>query len=479
MTPVPADPSAATPPGPTPPAAAPPTEELRRVIGVWDAAALVVGLIIGSGIFRAPASVARELPTAALMLAAWVIGGLLSLAGGLAAAELGVRYPKSGGQYVFLREAFGPGVSFAFGWSNVLISRPSLLAGVALVFAGYFAPLFGLPDSSHKALAIAAVALLTLVNCLGVKAGTRAQNLFTAAKVLGLALLGVAALASGRGSAAHFAGAAAAPLAHPLPVAMALGLITILFTYDGWIDVTYAGGEVARPGHTFPRAILIGTLGCMALYLLANVAYIYLLNPGDMPGAENIAALALERAFGPAGARTVSVLVMISTLGILNGSILTSTRVPYAMARDGVMFPPLGRVHPRTHSPVNSLVAIGLFTCVCLLLVPGFDTLADLFVTTTWFFYAVCFIGLLILQRRERRTGAPSGTGEGTYRMPFSPWPAVLFSAVTLFIVGISVVQGAKQVLLAFAIIALGIPVYRTWQAVRARGRARTGSATS
>jgi basic amino acid/polyamine antiporter, APA family len=456
--------------GPAAPPAAPAgaqPEELRRVIGLWDAAALVVGLIIGSGIFRAPASVAAELPSAALMLSAWVIGGLLSLAGGLAAAELGVRYPKSGGQYVFLREAFGPGVAFAFGWSNVLISRPSLLAGIALVFAGYFAPLFGIPDGAQKYLAIGAVALLTFVNCLGVKAGTRAQNLFTAAKVLGLALLGVAALVSGRGDLAHLGPAAAAPLARPLPVAMALGLITVLFTYDGWIDVTYAGGEVKRPGHTIPRAILLGTLGCMLLYLLANVAYLYLLSPAEMRGAENIAALALARAFGGPGARAVSVLVMVSTLGILNGAVLTSVRVPYAMARDGVMLPALGRVHARTHSPVNALVAIGSFTCLSLLLVPGFDRLADIFVTTTWFFYAVCLVGLLVLRRRERRTGVPSGTGEGTYRMPVATGLVGIFTAATLFIVGTSISQGAGQVLISFAVIALGIPVHRLWRARR------------
>jgi len=460
--------AAPSPAGASPSAPAHP-EELRRVIGLWDAAALVVGLIIGSGIFRAPASVATELPSAALMLSAWVIGGLLSLAGGLAAAELGVRYPRSGGQYVFLREAFGPSVSFAFGWSNVLISRPSLLAGIALVFASYFAPLFGFPAWSEKYLAIGAVALLTLVNCLGVKAGTRTQNIFTAAKVLGLALLGVGALVSGRGDVAHFTAAEAAPLAHPLPVAMALGLITILFTYDGWIDVTYAGGEVKRPGFTFPRAILIGTLGCMLLYLLANVAYLYLLSPAEMRQAQNIAALALERAFGAPGARAVSVLVMVSTLGILNGAVLTSVRVPYAMARDGIMFPALGRVHPRTHSPVNALAAIGAFTCLSLLLVPGFDRLADIFVTTTWFFYAVCLVGLLLLRRRERRTGVPSGSGEGTYRMPLATGLVAAFVAATLFIVGISLMQGAGQVLISFAVIALGVPVYKFWMASRGR----------
>jgi APA family basic amino acid/polyamine antiporter len=443
-------------------------EELRRVIGLWDAAALVVGLIIGSGIFRAPASVAAELPSAGLMLAAWVIGGVLSLAGGLAAAELGVRYPRSGGQYVFLREAFGPSVSFAFGWSNVLISKPSILAGIATVFATYFHPLFGIPESGQKLCAIGAVVLLTFVNCLGVKSGTRTQNLFTAAKVLGLAALGVAAFASGRGDMAHFAEVAPA-LKHSLPVAMALALVTILYTYDGWIDVTYVGGEVQNPGRNFPRAILIGTLGCMLLYLFANVAYFYLMSPVDMPKAENIAGVALGRAFGPAGNLVVSILVIISTLGILNGSILTGVRVPYAMGRDGTLPALLGRVDRHTHSPVNALVAQGLFTCLVLVFASGFNQIASLFVSTTWFFYAVCFIGLLVLQRRERRTGVPSGTGEGTYRMPLSPWPALFFAVLTFFVIGSDLILGGPQVLMGLGIIALGVPVYFLWRRLKPR----------
>jgi len=177
--------------------------DLKRVIGFWDAAALVVGLIIGSGIFRAPASVAQELPSATLMLIAWVVGGVLSLMGGMAAAELGVRYPRHGGQFIFLREAFGPAVSFAYGWATVLIARPSVLSGIAIVFATYWVGLYGFPPEQQKLWAIAAVLLFTFVNCLGVKHGTRTQNLFTLAKVVGLALLTGAALFSGRGDVAN------------------------------------------------------------------------------------------------------------------------------------------------------------------------------------------------------------------------------------------------------------------------------------
>jgi len=489
--------------------------ELRRVIGMWDALALVVGLIIGSGIFRAPASVALHLPSAALMMAAWTVGGILSLAGGLAAAELGVRFPRSGGQYVFLREAFGPSVAFAFGLTTVAISKPSILAGIATVFGIYASGLVGAPPAAQKILAASAIAALTFVNCLGVKSGTRTQNAFTLVKTAGLALLGVAAIASGRGDLRHFlspgaAGSAAAAgsaglaaAAHSLPVALALGLVTILYTYDGWIDVTYTAGEVVEPQRVLPRAIVAGTLVCTGLYLAANAAYLYLLEPAEIPRYENVAAVAFGRAFGPAGGTALALLVVVSPLGILNGSILTGVRVPYAMGRDGTLFRFLGRVHPRSLSPVNALVAQGAFACLVVLFAKGFDEIASLFVSTTWFFYAVSFIGLLVIQWRERRDlGVRGGWREGregqearrsslappgaenvdpapraagptedpasparranaAFRMPLSPLPAVLFILVTLFIIGSDLVFSGPRVLTGMAIVLAGVPLHR------------------
>jgi len=453
---------------PAPAKDAAPPGELRRVITFWDAAALVVGLIIGSGIFRAPASVAAELPSVGLIFAAWIIGGILSLAGALAVSELGVRHPKSGGQYIFLREAFGPSVAFAFGWTNILISRPSVLAGIATVFAIYLAGLLGLGASAQKPLAIAAALLFTFVNCLGVKSGTRTQNAFTAAKAVGLLAMVVAAFLSGRGDFAHFAGGGvAAATAHSLPVAMALGLVTILYTYDGWIDVTYVGGELARPARDVPRAIILGTFGCMLLYLLANAAYIYLLPLAEMPGHENIAGIALTKALGPAGGAVLSALVVVSTLGILNGSTLTGARVPYAMARDGMIFRSLGKVNARTGSPVNTLLFQGIFTVAVLLFARGFDEIAGLFVSTTWFFYAVSIAGLLVLRRREARGAGPP---HAEYKMPLSPWPAVLFIVVTLFTIGSDLALGGPRGLIGMGIVLAGVPVYHLWRALRPRG---------
>lgn len=466
---------------------------LPRVIGFWDSMALVVGLIIGSGIFRAPASVAQHLPAPFLMMTAWVIGGGLSLAGGIAAAELGIRFPRSGGQYVFLREAFGPAVAFSFGWSTILISKPSILAGIATVFSIYASGLAHAPDTLRKPIAMLAVLALTLVNCLGVKSGTRTQNVLTAAKALGLGLLGVGVFAAGRGSWANF-GVASSPAGiapsaespHGWPVALALGLITILYTYDGWIDVTYAAGEVVNPRRVLPRAILLGTCACVGLYLLANAAYLYVLSPAEMAGVENVAAVALQRAFGAAGATLLSVLVVISTLGILNGSILTGVRVPFAMARSGMLFRSLGRVHPRTLSPVNALLFQGVFSCLIVLFAAGFDEIAKLFVDTTWLFYAVSFAGLLVIRRRDGReargvqrvaVGAkpvspPShgttSTGEESSpaRLPYAGTAAVLFILVTLFIIGADLWFGGVKGLLGIGVIVLAIPIYWIWRAL-------------
>src|SRR5262245_12376930 len=389
---------------------------LRRVITFWDASALVVGMIVGSGIFRAPASVAEHLPSAFWMMVAWIIGGLLSLAGGIASAELGARFPRSGGQYVFLQEAFGPSVAFAFGWTTILISKPSVLAGISTIFASYFAPLVGIPEDHHQDLAMGAIALLTLVNCLGVKSGTRTQNFLTSVKVAGLAMLGIGVFVSGRGDWSHFTSVPAdtAP-SHALPIALALALVSVLYTYDGWIDVTYSGGEVVNPRRVLPLAILCGTLACMGLYLLANAAYIYVLEPAEMAGATRVAADALARAFGETGGQALAVLVVFSSLGVLNGSILTGVRVPYAMAIGGMLFARLGRLHRRTLSPVNALVAQGFFACLIVAFARTFETIASLFVSTSWLFYAISFAGLLLIQWRERGSDASASK-----RFPFS-----------------------------------------------------------
>ena len=440
---------------------------LKRVIGQWDSIGLVVGLIIGSGIFASPTSVAQHLPNAWLMYAAWILGGLLSLAGGMAAAELGVRYPRSGGQYIFLREAFGPSIAFAFGWSNVLIARPSILAGIATVFAIYFAGLFGLSDGTQKTLAMGAIALFTVVNCLGVKQGTRTQNTFTLVKVVGLVLLASAALFSGRGELAHFGSASAQPLEQALPIAMALAMVTILYTYDGWIDLTYVGGEVSHPERVLPRGTIYGTLVVIAVYLLANTAYILLLSPAEMAANDDVGAIAMQRAFGQTGTVLLSSVVIVSTLGILNGAVLTGVRVPFAMARDGVLFGGLGKISDRTGSPINALVAQGIFAMIVVIFSDSFEQIASLFVSVTWTFYAIAFAGLLVLQWRERKTGVKSAFGDGKFRMPLSPWPAVLFIVVTLFIIGSDLVYGGPQVLVGLGLVALGIPVYWLWNRMR------------
>jgi APA family basic amino acid/polyamine antiporter len=280
-------------------------------------------------------------------------------------------------------------------------------------------------------------------------------------------VLAGAALLSGKGDVQHFSAAATGMLEHSLPVALALGLVTILYTYDGWIDVTFVAGEVKNPQKVLPMAIIFGTGITLALYLLANVAYLLLLSPAEIAQNENIGAVALERAFGQTGNVLLSTLVMISTLGILNGAVLTGVRVPYAMAKDGILFSALGRVHPRTESPVNALLAQGVFSMLVVIFSAGFGAIASLFVAVAWFFYAVTFVGLLVLQWRERKTGVPSGTGEGTYRMPLSPWPAVLFIIATVFIVGSEVVFGGREVLIGLVLVALGVPIYWVWNRTR------------
>ncbi len=450
--------------------AAPAGPQPKRILGFWSASALVVGLIIGSGIFRAPSSVAADLPSTWLMLLAWTIGGVLSLCGALAISDLGTRYPHTGGLYVFMRESLWPPVAVAFGWSGFLISRPAVLAGVATVFAGYFCPMVGLGTGTERFVAAGAVVALTAVNCMGLRAGAGVQNLFTFAKVLGLALLITAVGLFGRGEL-H----AARPVqpGHSLPVALLLSLITILYTYDGWVDVTYAGGEVRNPRRNLPKAIVLGTLACMVLYLLTNFAYCAVLTPAEIAAAPNVAAVALERVFGLAGREVLTVLVMISTLGILNGSILTGTRLPFAVARDGYLPRRMGTLSRSTEAPVWSLSVQGLMAVAVVLFAKNFDEIAALFVDTSWLAYAVAIAGLLVLRAREKREGRsavivpPAGedastshhAGQEPFTMPGGVWPALIFILVTVAIIAEDVVEGGPRHLIGVGFVAVATVV--------------------
>lgn len=407
--------------------------ELKRQIGLYAVTAITVGNIIGSGLFRSPHGVAQELPGVGLVIAAWVLGGLLSICGSLVLTELAVARPRTGGLYVFIRENFGDAWGFTFGWANLWVIKPTVIASITSVFALYFCQVLGLPHSTELAVGCAAIVLLTFVNWLGVREGAGTQSLFTTAKLLGIGALCVmaftlpAAHAPGPVEQASTAGSAG----HPIVTAFALAMIGILFAYDGWTDSTYVAGEVVNPKRNLPVAILGGTSLVVAVYVLVNLAYYRVLTPDEVASYPAVASEAIHRLVGDWGARALAVLVAVSTFGTTNGAILTGPRVTQAMAADGLLWTPLAALDPKRESPAAALWVQAVLSCAWLWAAGGFEDVSGWFVTTSWFFYGVTTAALFVQRAREKTSGE-AGTG---YRTPLYPLPAIVFLVVTAVII--------------------------------------------
>jgi amino acid transporter len=440
-----------------------------RQIGLYAATAITVGNIIGSGIFRSPHSVALQLDTVPLVLAAWILGGALSLAGSLVLSELAVAHPRTGGLYVFIREAYGDLWAFVFGWASLWVIKPTVIASITSVFALYFCQAVGLPKADEFAVGAAAIALLTFVNWLGVREGARTQTVFTTAKVVGILGLVGAAFLLPHGGAAPDAPAAVLPAAKPFLGALVASMIPVLFAYDGWTDVTYVGGEVKDPARTLPLAILVGTAIVIALYVVTNLAYYAVLSPAELASYEAVGSETIRRIFGPVGVTALAALVAISTFGTTNGGILTGPRVTQAMAADGLLWAPAARLHVRRGSPEVALWIQGVLAIVWLWFANGFEDLSGWFVTTSWLFYGLTTAALFVYRRRERVPGSPlakeraeaeAAAGGRLYRSPLYPWTPILFVVVTGYLIASDLSATGWRACAGVAIAALGIPIY-------------------
>ena len=452
--------------------------ELKRQIGLYAATAITVGNIIGSGIFRSPHSVAQEITGFWLVLLAWVVGGILSICGSLVLAELAVTHPKTGGLYVFIRESFGDAWGFVFGWANLWVIKPTVIASIVSVFALYFCQVMGWGKSTEFAAGAAAILLLTFVNWLGVKEGARTQSVLTTLKVIGILGLCVAAFVLPSSHAPSPMATAAAASTKPLVIGFFVAMVSILFAYDGWTDSTYVAGEVINPKRTMPIAIVWGTWLVIAVYVLTNIAYFKVLGPQGVAGYEAVGSETIRRLLGEWGARALAVLVAISTFGTTNGAILTGPRVTQAMASDGLLWKPMARLDPQRHTPTLALGVQALLSIGWLRVANGFDDVSGWFVTTSWLFYGLTTAALFVQRRRERAglIEAPS------YRAPLFPLPAIVFILVTVVIIwsdfssstplqvpGLtgplaSVLGLAPRAGLGVLIALLGLPVYWLWK---------------
>jgi amino acid transporter len=431
--------------------------ELPRKLGLFSAVAVVVGSTIGSGIFRSPAGIAAKIPDETLFLAAWIVGGICVLAGALTYAELAGALPQTGGVFVYLREGFGRLPAFLFGWAELTIVRASALGAIATVFAEYLLRMLGVSvtqnaDVVHYVAAVS-ILLVAVFNFVGIHIGALVQNLTTSTKYLALLVLVTASLLFG-GNSSTAPAVAAASGSSSLSL-FGLALISILWVYDGWADLTFVSGEVRKPERYLPLALIIGTLGVIGIYLAANFAYVRVLGVGEIANSQLVAADVAQRLIGNAGLTLVSLVVMISAFGTLNGSMMTGPRIFFAMADEGLFFKRIAAVHPRFKTPYVAIWLAALMAAA-LVMVRNFQQLADTFVLGIWPFYAGAVAAVYVLRRKRPTLARP-------YRVWGYPITPAIFLAAAFFLLGNALLTD-RTTLPVFVILLMGIPAYWIWE---------------
>jgi APA family basic amino acid/polyamine antiporter len=431
------------------------TDQLVRRLGLWSSIGIVVGVTIGSGIFRTPATVAARVPDPMWMLAVWLLGGVISLCGALSVAELAAAMPQTGGWYVYLREAWGRLAGFLFGWAELVLIRASASGAIATVFSEYCLRSLGYDAAADERMtdyvAAGAIVAAGLLNIRGVQVGAAIAGLSTIAKFGALAFLVLSSVLLGGGSGAsvaHFTAAGAAVDAG----LFGLALISVLWAYDGFADLAFAAGEVRDPQRTLPRAIVAGTIAIITIYLLANVAYLYV-NPIDtVAQSPLIAADTMQAIFGQVGVALVSVVVTISALGALVAVMLAAPRVFFAMADDGLFFRTVARVHPRYKTPYVAIL-VAMLLGVAFVLTRTFEQLADTFVLSIWPFYGIAIAGLYRLRRLRPDMVRP-------YLVPGYPVLPAVFVLAVIYLVGNALIADPLWTGVTFGIVLAGMPVY-------------------
>jgi basic amino acid/polyamine antiporter, APA family len=431
---------------------------LARALGVFQASSIVVGTVIGTGIFLKPRVIATYLDSPLLILSVWVVGGALSLLGALSYAELGAMFPEAGGEYLFMRETYGRPWGFLWAWTYFVCAKIGSIAALGAGFAIYLKAFVPLDGFLEALAALVAIGIVTAVNVVGVAAGGRLQAFLTLLKIGSLLTIMGLAFASPSGSFAHLVVSGAAGPRPGAVGALGLALVAVLWAYDGWNDLVMVSGEIKDPQRNVFRSLFWGMALIVLLYLGANAAYLYAIPVSAMPHAERVAEAAVSGVLGGRGASVLSGIILVSILGALNGSILSGARIPYAAAVDGVFPAPLGRVHPRHRTPVVSLVAQGLMAAALIVLftalgIGHFDAITDMVIFAEWAFYGMCAAGVIVLRRTRPDLSRP-------YRAWGYPWAQVVFVLCAAYLFVNSLAEAPRQSGIGLLLILLGIPAY-------------------
>ena len=431
---------------------------LRRTLGLTDLVLIVIGTVIGSGIFRVPSAVLQQTGgSVGVSLLVWFAAGVLSLLGALTFAEMGAAKPDAGGLYVFIRDALGPLPAFLYGWTMFLVIASGSAATLAVAFKDYLGAFVVLPPLAGKLVAIAMIAVVMLINVRGARQGANVQGVATAIKVFAIVVMSAFLLIFGRGSS----GATPfwpAQWNASLLTGVGLAMIAVLWAYEGWQYVTFSAGETKDPQRIFPRGIVAGTALVIAIYVIANIAYVAAIGPEGVMASQRVAADAVSALFGPAAGKLIAAIILVSMFSAANGLTLTAPRLYYSMARDGVFFSKLAEVNPRYNTPAIAIIASSVWAMV-LVALPGstFEQLLTYVVFVGWIFFALAALAIFSYRRREPELYRP-------FRTPGYPLTPMLFVLAAAAIVINTVVTQPRNVIFAIGLMVLGIPAYYMWR---------------
>ncbi len=445
--------------------------ELKRDLGLWPAASIVVGTVIGSGIFLVPRTMVQRVGTPGMVFFVWVFGGLLSLAGALTYSELAAALPEAGGEYNYLREAYGPIWGFLYSWTQMWVAKSGSIATLGTGFFYYLTTFFPKLDAVFYAIplpigprggplelrygqlfAMTLILALAWLNYYGVKLGGNVQLAITGVKVALIAFIIIAGLTFGTAQGTRPAAAPAAPLT---AAGFFAALVGALWAYDGWNNVSMVASEIRDPQRNLPRAFIWGTAAVIAIYLLTNAAYFHVLTAAEVAASPRVAAEMMSRIFARPGAVAVSVAAMISIFAALNGSILSGSRVPYAAARDGLFFSALARVNPRHHTPGVSVLALSAWSAL-LVLSGRYEQLYTYVIFASWILYGMTTTAVMVLRKKRPDLRRP-------YRTLGYPWVPILFVLVATVLVLSTIKDSPRESIMGICLILLGVPFYFYW----------------
>ena len=429
---------------------------MKRVLTLLDSTMINVGTIIGSGIFLVPTTIALYLHSSILTVAVWLVAGVVTLFGALSMAELGAAMPKAGGQFIYLRQAYGPLWGFLYGWGSFTVINSAAIAALAIAFAtylGYFNPL---TPFQIKLIAVLTITAFTGLNTYGVKTAVWTQNMLTFLKIGALLAIATLGLSLPGGEAANFQPLLTTHSVTSLIGPFGLALMAVLWSYDGWIEITYIGGEVQNPGRNIPLSLLLSVLLIVAIYIVVNLVFIYLLSIPGIAGSELVASDAVAVVLGGFGTTLVILAILVSTLGGVHVNVLACPRIYYAMAKEGVFFQALSRIHPRFGTPAISLLVQGIWSS--LLVFSGtFEQLITYVVFASWIFYAMSCAGVIILRRKQPELERP-------YKTWGYPWVPLTFIVFAALLVLNTIVNDPRDALIGLALLLTGVPAYAYWR---------------